>query len=323
MPIRNVAVTGASGFVGRHVVRELIARGYGVRALVRDRAKAKGVLPGGSTLVFGDVNDAASMDDLARGADAMIHLVGIIREAPGGQTFRKMHVDATRSALRACASAGITRYVHMSAIGVSELGEAEYQKSKFEGERLVRESDLDWTIFRPGLIHGPGSAFVEMMQAMGSGLVAPWVFMPYFTRGVEDKRVPLGAENAVDPVTQPVWVEDVAKAFTTALERPETIGEIYNLVGSEALAMPVLLEKIKEGTHGSPHVHPFGVPAKAGVVMAKVAGRLGLGRLLPFDAGMAIMGSQDTTAEREKVRRHLGIATRGFTETFAKYAGAL
>lgn len=322
MAIRSVAVTGASGFVGRHVVRELLSRGYGVRALVRDRAKARAALPAAATLVFGDVNDAQSLDDLARGCDAMIHLVGIIREAAEGQTFRKMHVDATRSALRACAAAGITRYLHMSAIGVSELGKTEYQRSKFEGEKLVRESDLDWTIFRPGLIHGPGSEFIEMMENLGSGLVAPWLFIPYFTRGVEDKRVPLGSESDVDPVVQPVWVEDVAKAFATALERPETTGEIYNLVGSEALAMPALLEQIKEGTHGNAHLHPFGVPAKAAVAAATVAGKLGLGRLLPFDAGMAIMGSLDATAEREKVRRHLGLATRGFGETFATYAAA-
>lgn len=323
MAIRNVAVTGASGFVGRHVVRELLSRGYGVHALVRDRAKAREVLPVGASLIFGDVNDAACLNDLARGCDAMIHLVGIIREAPGGQTFRKVHVDATRSVLHACASAGITRYVHMSAIGVSELGKAEYQRSKFEGERLVRESNLDWTIFRPGLIHGPGSEFIEMMENLGSGLVAPWLFIPYFTRAVEDKRVPLGSENVVDPSTQPVWVDDVARAFATCLERPESVGEIYNLVGSETLTMPALLEKIKEGTHGNAHLHPFGVPAKAAVAAAAVAGKLGLGRLLPFDAGMAIMGSLDTIAEREKVRRHLGIATCGFRETFATYAGTI
>lgn len=323
MAIRNVAVTGASGFVGRHIVKELLARGYGVRALVRERAKARQALPASATLVFGDVNDPASMDDLARGADAMIHLVGIIREAPGGQTFRKMHVDATRSALRACASAGITRYVHMSAIGVSDLAKAEYQKTKFEAEKLVRDSDLDWTIFRPSLIHGPGSEFLDMIEDLGSGHVAPWLFIPYFTRSVEDKRVPLGSENAVDPITQPVWVEDVAKAFATALDRAESIGEIYNLSGSETLAMPALIEKIKRGTHGSPHLHPFGIPAKAAVVAATVASKVGLGRMLPFDAGMAIMASQDTTAEHEKLRRHLGLATRGFTETFSTYASTL
>lgn len=87
--------------------------------------------------------------------------------------------------------------------------------------------------------------------------------------------------------------------------------------------MPALLEKIKAGTHGNENLHPFGVPAKAGVVAATVAGKVGLGRLLPFDAGMAIMGSLDTTAEREKVRRHLGLSTRGFSETFATYASSI
>lgn len=84
------------------------------------------------------------------------------------------------------------------------------------------------------------------------------------------------------------------------------------------------MEKIKAGTHGNENLHPFGVPAKAGVVAATVAGKVGLGRLLPFDAGMAIMGGLlDTTAEREKVRRHLGLSTQGFSETFATYASSI
>lgn len=323
MAIRTIAVTGSTGFVGRHVVAELVKRGHHVKALARDRAKAKEQLPPAAEVVVGDILDDARLRDLVRACDAVVHLVGIIREAPNGQTFRRMHTEATRAVVRACEAVPVKRFLHMSALGVSDLGPAEYQRTKFEAERIVRDSSLDWTIFRPGLIHGPGSEFIDMMEGLASGLDAPFIFIPYFTRSEEDQRVPLGGDTVIDPVAQPVWVEDVAHAFALALDNPQSVGEIYNLVGAEHMPLPILLKKIRDGTHGNHLLQPWGVPSKLAAFGAMAAKRVGLGRLLPFDEGMALMGAQDTTADREKVRRHLGIETRGFTETFATYAESI
>ncbi|MCC6677610.1 MAG: NAD(P)H-binding protein [Phycisphaerales bacterium] len=325
-----VAVTGASGFVGRHVVKELLARGFKVRALVRERESARGVLPaapGAVTLVQGDATDSRVVDDLLAGggarAGACIHLIGIIRQAHG-TTFRKAHVETTRSVIEGCRRAGVDRYVHMSALGVSHEGTTAYQKTKWEAEIMVRASGLDWTIFRPGMILGPGSKFLEMAKGWVSGEAPPYFFIPFFSRAVPDTRVPLGPMNRQDPVVQPVFVGDVAEAFVGALLRPGTIGEIYNLVGPDVMSWPALLTKLRdEIPSGTDTLHPFGVPSKQAAAIARAAKWVGLGDLLPFDEGMAVMGGQDSTAEVAKVRAHLGLSLRGVDETLPAYAASV
>jgi NADH dehydrogenase len=330
--ITTVAVTGATGFVGRAIVAELVAKGYSVRALVRDREKARRTLPslgasGKVHLVVGDVLDAAKVAELVKGAQACINLVGIIREtrhvATGAAvTFRKSHVEATRTLVQACEAAGVRRYVQMSALGVTPNGVCDYQKTKFEGETIVRMSTLDWTIFRPGLIHGKDGEFVQLMKSILRREQPPYLFAPYFQRGVEDKRVPLGGVTYVDPKVQPVAVEDVATAFVSCLTNVATAGETYNLVGAEALDWPAMLCFIRDAIHAD-KIHPFGIPAEAAAIAATVAGRLGLGDAVPFDAGMARMGAQDATASLDKVRAELHLSPKGFRESFKAYANSL
>jgi len=323
---RTVAVTGASGFVGRSVVRELLARGHSVRSLVRDREKAREALPPASavhTVVVGDVFDARAMTDLAHGCGAMVHLIGIIREKPPS-TFRRMHVDATGAAINAAKAAGVRRFLHMSALGASDLGSAPYQTTKFEAERLVRRSGLEWTIFRPGLIHGPHGEATETFADLVAGHHSPFFFIPYFTRFEIDTRVPLGSATAVAPKVAPVSVLDVARAFASSLDKPASIGEVYNLVGSETLSWPRMLEMYRDKTHaGNERLAPWGVPSEVAAAVAFVAGKIGLGGFLPFDQGMAIMGGQDATGSADKATADLGIEFAPFSVSFAEYAAEI
>lgn len=329
----TVAVTGASGFVGRHLVRELLARGHRVRALVRDREKARGVLPragddGGTlTLVAGDALDGRSPAELVRGVDACINLIGIIREEGGGQTFRRLHVGATRALVTACKESGgggVRRFLQMSALGVHDDGKSAYQRTKFEGETIVRRSGLDWTIFRPSLIHGPEGEFIQMAAGWVTGDEPPYRFLPYFKRAAPGKGPAGGTLPGVDPVVQPVAVEDVATAFAEALVRPESIGEIYTLVGSERLTWPELLEFVRDRLPGAnPRLKPLGVPSGMAVGVARAAKVLGMGGMLPFDEGMAVMGGLDATASLHKVRAHLGLDPMPFRKKMASYAGEI
>lgn len=318
----TVAVTGASGFVGRYIVRELLARDFKVRALVRDVSSARKVLGSdpGLTLIGGDILDGRSPASLAAGCGACIHLIGIIREADG-QTFQKMHVDATRATLDACRAAGIPRYLHMSALGVSDEGRTDYQKTKWEAEQLVRRSGLDWTIFRPGLIHGAESEFIQLAKGWTSGKKPPFKFLPYFTRPQTDHSVPMGPTRYSDPLTQPVAVEDVASAFAAALDRPQSIGEVYNLVGPTTMSWPELLLALRDELPGArDDLKPRGVPADIAAAGAAAAAAVGLGSLLPFDRGMAIMGSEDSTASPAKAHKHLGFSPRPFLPALMSYA---
>lgn len=331
---KTIAVTGASGFVGRHIVRALLERGHRVRALVREIASAKGAfgspMPAGVELVTGDVCDPAALDELMRGVGAegaCIHLVGIIREERGEdparpQSFERMHVHATQAVLDACKRADVRRYLHMSALGVGPEGKAAYQKTKWEAETNVRRSGLAWTIFRPSLIHGPDGEFMQMMSDVVAGEVAPYVFAPYFARIRVDFSVPMGAVWFEPASVQPVAVEDVAASFCAALERPETFGEIYNLVGSEALNWQELTEFLRDTLPGGKkNMGTWYVPGTHAAMIARCAGKLGMASLLPFDEGQALMAIQDTSADPGKMTQDLGIVPRPFRAGVRGYAG--
>ncbi len=322
---RTVAVTGSTGFVGRYLVPELLARGINVRALARSRDKADQTLPrpgeytGRLTLVVGDILNPADAKSLLDGADACINLVGIIREVPrDGVTFQRLHVDATRTLVQACEVVGVSRFLQMSALNVRPVGVAAYQTSKFEAEQAVRRSSLDWTILRPGLIFGKGSEIVRLAQGWSTGHTPPFVFLPYFSGAVEDQSVPMGSVKRTEPRVAPIRVEDVCEAFANALSSEAAVGEVYNLVGSDTLTWPEMLTHMKENIPGAlPGLVPFGVPAEIAAVKAVVASHLGLGQFLPFDAGMARMGAEDSVADLTKAREELHVRPRGFRDCFA------
>ncbi len=316
----TICVTGASGFVGRAIVKELLNRGHSVRALVRDASKGADVLGRRDdlTMIVGDILDDDSLDALVDGADACIHLVGIIREAPGGQTFERMHLRATESIVNACQRGRVDRYVHMSALGVSAEGVCDYQKTKYRAERAVRSSRLDWTIFRPGLIHGKDSEFVGLVAQWVRGKGGPGVFLPYFSRSVEDTSVLLGPIHQETPVVAPVAVEDVAWCFAEALEREESIGEIYNLAGPDAMTFPQLLIRYRDAVPGAKSdLKPFGIPDVPAAWGARLAKMINLDSALPFDEGMARMGAQDSVAALDKPESHLDWTPTPFDVSYA------
>lgn len=330
-----IAVTGGTGFVGRAVVRALLDRGMSVRALVRPRNASQraanlpreGANGATTTLVMGDVCDAAKLEQLVDGVDACIHLVGIIREDRSrrpAQTFDRMHVQATRAIIAACEAKGVKRYLHMSALGSSATSRAEYARTKFEGEQAVQLSQLDWTIFRPSMIHGPEGEFVKQAAAWATGLHQPFIFMPYFRKVREDTRVPLGPAYEYDPMIAPVAVEDVATAMVNAIDNQTAIGEIYNLTGAETLSWPAMLRFIRDHVPSANHRIPaYGIPGDVAARIAQVADAVGLGSLLPYDTGQAWMGSEDSTATLDKAKAHLGFEPKPFRKAFKAYAGQL
>jgi nucleoside-diphosphate-sugar epimerase len=330
-----VAVAGASGFVGRHIVVELLSRGYPVRALVRDLAKGRRVLPEGDglTLVQGDAADPEAQQRLLRGAGAVVNSIGILREGGGrrggdgkAQTFRRQHVECTNNLVAAAKEHGVSRFLQVSALGVSDDARTQYQRSKWDAELIVRRSGggLAWTIFRPSLIHGAGSEFLKTAKGWVTGSAQPWFFLPYFSRPVHVDDVPLAAVRREPARVAPVAVEDVAWAVAESLERPLTIGEVINLAGPEELSWPEMLREIRDAVpSASGKLNPLGIPAEIAAIQAKIAKAIGLGGVLPFDEGMAVMGAMDSVASGDKARILLGFSPRPFRSTLRRYAAAI
>lgn len=331
----TVAVAGSTGFVGRHVVAELLARGYHIRALARDLKKAGKVLGARAnlTIVEGQAHTAAGAAEIVRGADAVVNCVGIIRELRGGQPFEQAHVDVPRKLVEAfrneCRSRGLApesnRFVHISALGATDEdarsgGATRYQKSKFEGEMIVRRSGLAWTILRPSMIHGPDGEFMLVAKGWATGRTMPFLFMPYFARRKDGTMSMVPGETEPARVA-PVYVGDVAWAVGESLARAQAIGEVYNLIGSETLDWREMLEFVRDHVpSGKKDLPIVGIPGPVAVAKARGLRVLGLDGLLPFDDGMAIMGMRDSLAETIKARQQLGFEGRPFRETMASYA---
>ncbi len=343
MAQRVVAITGASGFVGRWLVHELLGTregtspqttdGWTVRALVRSREKANRMLPieaPGLSLVDGDIWSKPALDQLLDGADACINLAGLLREGGGedrGQTFERVHVEGTRSLLAAIDRAKVKRYVHMSAMGADPDGTTEYWRTKGKAERLVRQSGLDWTIFRPGLIHGPDGEFMNQVASWVRGRSLPFVMVPYFARikgvsptGEGFAEIPPALEA---PEIEPVFVGDVVRAMARSLDESESIHEIYPLFGSERLSWPELMKFACEHVPNAKKLPIVPIPGVLAMLKAQGASLVGLGELMPFDAGMAVMGQHDVVGSNAKACAQLGMDFAPFRETMAQYADVM
>lgn len=224
----KVLVTGATGFVGREVVRQVHEAGHSIRILARTRNSSRvheAISRYGAEVHPGDVLDAASLDGAINGMEAVIHLVGIIAEV-GESTFEEVHLHGTGNIVTAAQQGRARRFVHMSALGTRPNAASRYHQTKWAAEELVRHSGLDFTVFRPSLIYGPQDQFINL-----------------FARIIRlSPVVPLiGSPRAR---FQPVSVEAVAAAFVGSLGEPRSIGQTYDLCGPEALTLSEVVDQI-------------------------------------------------------------------------------
>ncbi len=225
----KICILGGSGFVGTHLVNRLYPRHREVLVLCRN----PGTRPEASMipavrLIGTDVYDPERLAGHFAGAGAVINLVGILNERGfGGKGFQRAHVDLTAAALEACKRAGVRRFLQMSALNAGR-GESHYLKSKGAAEALVSSADgIDWTIFQPSVIFGPGDGFLNRFASLLK--IAP--------------VLPLACPNTR---FQPVYVGDVGRAFAAALERRETFGQTYQLGGPRVYTLRELVSYVRD-----------------------------------------------------------------------------
>lgn len=233
MEIRSVTIVGGSGFLGRHLARILAERGAIVTIPTRNRERVKEeliVLPT-AELVEADVHADADLERVIAGADAVVALVGILRESRRGD-FTRAHVELPRRIAQACKRLGVGRLLHVSALKADPQAPSRYLRSKAEGEAALHAAAAGGpalTIFRPSVMFGRGDSFLSMFAR----LLALFPF------------VPLGSPGAR---FQPVWVEDVARAMAQALADGDTFGRSYELCGPKVYTLRELIELTGEVT---------------------------------------------------------------------------
>jgi uncharacterized protein YbjT (DUF2867 family) len=299
----SIVILGGTGFVGTRLVARLIKEGHRVTALSRDRELHKHllVLPG-LTLENSDVYDEAQLSERFRGKDVVINLVGILNERGfGGGGFRRAHTELTRIVLQAARSAGVPRLLQLSSLKASPDGPSYYLKSKGEAEKLIREGGgtLDWTIFQPSVMFGPGDSFLNRFAALLGAL--PLVF-------------PLARPNAR---LQPVLVDDVIEALLRCLRGGPSSRQTYELGGPQVYSLREIVSLVAKITGRRRWVIglPDFIARLQGLVMNFVPGR-------PFSSDNYRSLTIDSVCTEDGFAR-LGIKPQSMIASARQYLGAL
>lgn len=226
---RRVTVFGGSGFIGRHLVRRLAARGDVVRVAVRDPVAAAFLKPMGNVgqivPMRVDIRDQAAVDEAVRGADAVVNLVGILAEG-GRQRFDAIQGEGATRIAAAAKAAGVPRFVQVSAIGADAGSPSGYARSKAAGEAGVRRHYPDAPILRPSVVFGPEDDFFNRFARLAQ-------FAP---------ALPLVGGGTTR--FQPVYVGDVAAAIEVALDSADASGRTFELGGPRVIDMREVLDYV-------------------------------------------------------------------------------
>lgn len=226
----KVLITGATGFVGGYIVKELIKEGYSVGCIVRDIGKALKVFDGKVKAYKADLSDKRSIFSVFEDFEPefLIHLVGILLEdRRHNQTFMKVHYLYSKNLYEVSKEYGrLKKVVHMSSLGTHKDAPSMYHRTKFMAEEELKKSGLNYTIMRPSIILGPEQRLFHDMWSI--------------TRLLPVVALPGGGSY----LFQPVDVRDVACAFVNALKPSESDRKTYELCGSQKVSFRKLLEDI-------------------------------------------------------------------------------
>ena len=275
----KIAVTGASGFVGGHVVRALRDADKPVRCLVRNPRRAEQLQHWGCELVEGDMTDPASLRSAVEGVEAVVHLVAI-RQGKEAQ-FERIMIQGTHDLLTAAREAGVGRFVHMSALGVTEQTRelVPYYRAKWEMEQAVQSSAVPYVIFRPSFIFGSDGGILPTFRKLAKLTpVTPII-------GSGEQRI------------QPVSADDVAAYFVRALELDSATNRTFEIGGPDVVSWNELWTRLKRvlGVR-RPSVHlPMRLARANALVTERLPGNIPLTRdlLKMMEAGDNVVTNDD------------------------------
>ncbi|MBY0356268.1 MAG: complex I NDUFA9 subunit family protein [Rickettsiales bacterium] len=250
-----VTVFGGTGFVGTYVVRRLLKDGYQVRVLCRNpqaadagTVKTQGYL-GQLFVEYADISDPKTLEGKLDGSYAVINLVGVLFEK-GAQKFATIHAQGAEKISQLASAAGARRFIQMSALGVERAAKSRYARTKFLGEKAVQQAFPAATILRPSVIFGREDNFFNQFACMSR-------FMPFMP-------VIGGGRTRF----QPVYVDDVAEAFSVCLRQESTQGQTYELGGPEIMTFRQIIDYTLAitGRHNGVVNLPFALASAMGAV---------------------------------------------------------
>ncbi len=220
-----IVMTGATGFVGANLVKELVREGFEVRCIVRKTSEIGFLKDLGVDLIHGDVTEKASLLKAVEGADKCLSLVGILFEK-GDVTFKSIHVQGVKNLLQSCKERGVRDFIHISALGTRKSAGSIYHQTKWEAEELIRSSSLNYTIFKPSVIFGKEDNFTNLF----AGLIK---VLPII-------NIPGSGKNLM----QPVFIKDLVEAIVMAVKDSKYSNGSYEIGGAKRLTFNEIIDTI-------------------------------------------------------------------------------
>ena len=210
-------VTGATGFVGREVVKALYSRGIDVRCLIRTPARERILRDYPVEVHYGSIQDPAALRAAFYNIDVVVHLVAVIRES-GDATFEAINKNGTENLVEVAQNEGTSHFIHQSALGTADDPRFPYLRSKWQGEQAVINSGLPYTILRPSILFGEEDEFTNKL----AGLVKAFPIVPVVGSG----KIKL----------QPLAVDDMARCIASAAGREDLMGRVIEIGGPDHLS---------------------------------------------------------------------------------------
>jgi uncharacterized protein YbjT (DUF2867 family) len=299
-----ILITGATGYIGQHLVKRLVEQGECPRCLVRDAQKAARLFSGAEIeIVQGNTTDAASLTEAVQGVETIVHagfMTADRKESPGN-SYHRTNVQGTANLIRAAEEAGVRRMIEISGLGTKSDKPGSYMQGRYLAEQMLMESSLHWTIIRPSVLFGDGAPFIKGLV----GLLQASPVVPLIGGG--------------KTMFQPIYVGDVVTVITKVLANPEqTNRHIYTIGGPAYYSFSQIFDLLLEAMgKRRPKVYvPIPFVAIGAAAMEAVLPKPPLTK-----AAMALF-SFDNTTDLNSVERDFGFIPFSFTD-YIKHHGVV
>lgn len=289
-----ILITGATGYIGRHLVVRLVAQGERPRCLVRDTQRAASILPADKVeFVQGNTTQPDSLGAAMHGVDTVVHAAFLTadRKQSAGNHYQETNVQGTANVIKAAQDAGVKRIIEMSGLGTKPDKPGSYMQGRYLAEKMLKESGLDWTIIQPSVLFGKDAPFIKGL----SNLIHTAPVVPLIGGG--------------KIMFQPIYVEDVVTVVIKVLDDPaRTAGKTYTIGGPEYYSFTQIIDALLRAMHKT-RIKVYAPTPLVGIGAALMEAVL---PKPPLTRAAMTLFSFDNTTDLDSVERDFGFKPLSF-----------
>jgi len=284
--LRKILIIGASGFIGRHLARALLAEGHAIRCLARDPDKLRNLAAAGCEIVKGDISDSGSVQRAVQSVQAVYISIHTLSPQRSDGRFMDVEKAGLQNVIAACRAAGAPRAIYVTSLGISPDERSEWLRERWHAEQLLLTSGLDATVIRPGYVIGVGGRGFDTIVAQARRRIA----------------VAMGGSKM-----RTIALDDLIYYLQGVLDDPRAVGHAYDVGNDDVLTPSQLIDATAEILGRPPPLKirmPLGLLG-AFAPLIELAARLPRGAVRGFTDGIRIDGIGDPLPIRKILPRPL------------------